>query len=197
MWLPSPLLLALHSFVFAGVGVAATSTTFREIFDEAAQAHQQYAADLVLHAQRCSMRVISFLYSRSLDQARGNVSIWEMVQLVAICGVVPCLWLVRSRLSRDSDKRSQRRSQGTQSTDETADIQKINARTSTRVESAGKSYILWSIILLVPNRKLTFLLSVSCFRSPFAPEVLRIPFVYHTDSQPYLSLRPRFLPSAC
>jgi hypothetical protein len=141
MRLPSLLSLALYSLGFAGVGVVATSTTFGEPLDEADQARQQYAADLVLSAQTFSLQIISFLYSQYLNAVRRGISIWEMVQLAAICGAVPCLWLIRSRLSRGPDRRSQQQSQAAQSTNETADKQKNNVRLSARMGNAGKPFI--------------------------------------------------------
>jgi hypothetical protein len=141
MPLPSLLSLALYSPEFAGVGVVATSTTFGEPSDETDQAHQQYTADLVLSAQTFSLQVISFLYSQYLNAARRGVSIWEMVQLAAICGAVPCLWLIRSRLSKGPDRRSQRQSQAAQSANESANNQKNNVHLPARMGSAGKPFI--------------------------------------------------------
>ncbi|KAH0565246.1 hypothetical protein GP486_001360 [Trichoglossum hirsutum] len=60
-----------------------------------------------------------------------------MVQLAGICGAVSCLWLIRSRLSKGPDRRSQQQSKAAESTNEIADNQKINVRPSSRAGSAG------------------------------------------------------------
>ena len=143
LWPLSLLSLALYSFAFASFGVVATSTTLGEssetIAVEAAQAAQRHAADLVVNPQKYFIQIISFLYSWFPVTARRNIGIEEMVQLAVICGAVPCLWLIRSRLSGDSDSRSQQRNQGTRSADGISNIQMKDSHTSARVESTSMS----------------------------------------------------------
>jgi hypothetical protein len=150
----SLLSLALHDFAFSGVRVVATSTTSRESSSstavEAVKASQQYAADLVGDPENYFARITSLLFSPFSDPARRNISIWEMVQLAVVCGVVPCLWLIRSKSSGDSGSRSQQQNQGTRSTNEAGNTQMNGSHTSTRVESASMSRSV-SILLLLFN----------------------------------------------
>ncbi|KAI9773089.1 MAG: hypothetical protein M1840_008210 [Geoglossum simile] len=140
MWPVSLLSLALHGFAFAGFGVVATSTTLgessRNIAVEAVKASQQYVVDLVSDSQNYFTRIISLLFSPFPDSARKDISIWEMVQLAAVCGAVPCLWLIRSKFSGDSVSRSQQQNQGTRSTNETGNAQTNRSHNSARAESA-------------------------------------------------------------
>ncbi|KAI9781283.1 MAG: hypothetical protein M1839_006076 [Geoglossum umbratile] len=141
MWPLSLLSLALHSFAFAGVGVVATSTTLREsperIAVEVVKAGQQHAAGLIADPQNYFIQIASFFCSWFPVTARGNTSISEMVQLAVICGAVPCLWLIRSRLSGDSGDRSQQQNQHVRGANEAGNVQMNNSHISTRLKNAA------------------------------------------------------------